>query len=84
MTRHLNSFFAKQLYCFLARLYLYIYSFISLQVYALEYKSLANIGATIYAYSGCYVPGSPGAGTAQSRDYVFEAIQKLCITRCED
>ena len=62
-----------------------VYSAFSLlQVYALEYGSLSSIGAIIYACSGCYVLASPGAGIAQSHIYVFEAIQKLCRTRCED
>ena len=64
MTRYLNLSFIKQLHYFLAYLRLYIYSFISFQVYILEYKSLASIEAIIYACSGYYVPGSSGVGTA--------------------
>ena len=44
---------------------------------------LPSIRATIYACSGLYVPRGPGVGTAQSHIYIFEAIQKPGMTRCE-
>lgn len=53
-----------------------VHSFIPLQVHALEHGAYSALGR-LHTFLQVYIHSSPGAGTAQSQMYIFEAIRLI-------